>query len=460
MSPKGFLHFIELNAVKYADLLKNGIVKCRDFTDDTIVNILKNSGVDAKEFPPEIRAELICRKFIPPDSSWESFSPDMLINILNVYPHAFENWHNWSWKSVSGAGSKAWCELLKNHPLYAKFCPQQVFDNLSFEERSNLASDAPILADRLNLNSLPFELQDELLFTNPELAGFFDFSENDPPGKLRMHIKHEECYTKETEAVDDLLTDLLPHLPRLSEITYQSQAVLGIFSQTRGKLLEMQIMDFLEKNYIPLSAISVAWNIIPQPVRPVSSLENLILSGSCQLIQSCMDGETLSRPDVLLTPEFAMLRKDIICLILKKAVSCELLKEALAILSQRRTSPELLALFKSARDFEKTQKRSAKEQSLINAVKSGEINIFRDLDGKTKVSCLSAEEALEIFSTCKSNAARNFFNNAITPMLRAFLIAELDKMTPDTEKNGLINRLLKPYWYDGDNENFVEFVSK
>ena len=52
-------------AEKYFELLKNGKVRCCDFTDETLSEVIQFAGESINQLPGSLQGELMYRKLIP-----------------------------------------------------------------------------------------------------------------------------------------------------------------------------------------------------------------------------------------------------------------------------------------------------------------------------------------------------------------------------------------------------------
>ena len=477
---------LEENSSKYIELLKNGKIRYSDFTSENLRELLGSGSIDPDTFPASLRGELMYRDLLSLDfkgldihtqlklllrdkwyglrpedigemlkDTWKAFSPDMLIRILKYHCTIYQNWPDWDWSAVDGAGTEAWCDLLSRHHCFADRCPEKIWKSFSPEESFDIAFNSPGLAARLDLNSLPLALQDLLLLERPELAGYFLVDGNEPPEKLFLRWDWENCYEKEYEAVLEFLNDLLPHLEESND--WQGEGFMGVFSGIRCDLFKTQFDDFLEKNYIPPTGVWLVREPLKAAVVPVNNLEAQILAHHPSLVGACMEEETLSRIDILLTPQFETLRQDMSSLVLLKAVSPELRRETLAALIEKGASENIIGLVKDACEFGKEFKCSAETEKLIQAVEDRKFDAFRNLKENVKADYMSVDKAREIFRNCDKTTVKNFFSHAITPMLRAYLITELDKEYSD-ERGALINIPLQTYWQEYSDDSFVEFI--
>ena len=475
-------------AKKYFEFLKNGMIECRDLTGETLSEVILFAGDEISQLSVTVRAELMYRKLIPLDLKgldieqqlklllrdewygftpdeigellkdiWKNFTPDMLLKLLRYHPTAFKQWPDWDWSAVADGTPEAWCFLLKRHYYYADHCPEEIWKRFSFEERCDLAAASPGLVTRLDLQSLPSQMQDAFLYENPLLAGCFNFAQDDPPGVLSLHFNYEMCYKKEVSATAEFLKKLLPYTYGHGMSAYNQ---LGIFSRTRGEVLQKEISSFLKKNHIPEISIYAEWNARPLPlVVPVDNLEARILLQSSRIVEACMEEEKLSRIDMLLTIEFETMRMDWVCLVLYKALSPELRRKAAAAMEKNGFSAEIIELVKSADLCGENRTRAKEEEQLLCALKAKDLSALNAAADRVYINALSVDEALKICRMLKASGVKKFFNRFLHPALRARLITELTEQESRREHIELVNILLRPYFREYLYEDFETFLA-
>ena len=100
--------------------------------------------------------------------------------------------------------------------------------------------------------------------------------------------------------------------------------------------------------------------------------------------------------------------------------------------------------------------RGKYEQLLLDAVNEREWAIADSLAENVQLQSLTLEEAESLRRRLPEKMMQKFFDKALSPVLRAYLLTELAKS--DTGNNGkLINILLAPFWKNPDDDDFCDF---
>ena len=71
-------------AKKYFELLKNGMIECRDLTGETLSEVILFAGEGISQLPVSVRAELMYRKLIPLDL--KGLDIEQQLKLLTVTP--------------------------------------------------------------------------------------------------------------------------------------------------------------------------------------------------------------------------------------------------------------------------------------------------------------------------------------------------------------------------------------
>ena len=474
------------NAAQYVELLKEGKVKCCDFTVDTLKMLLSLEGVDVEEFPLSVKKDLMLKQLIPADFrildaagqlelllrdewygsdseisaqlAWDEFSPDELLAVVTYNPGFLRYCPAYIRHKVAEAGKESWLECLMRHHSFAEYCPERIWESFTAKECFWLVFAKPGFAEKVNPASFSTKNCDEVLRKHPELAGHFDL-EN--PGELFFCGNLDNCSKKESELVAKFLVELLD-IPY--EEGYKMAAdgggLLGVYSRCRGELLKMQIKEFLQENDISELALDVDWQELPQPLfKPADNLEVQILK-HCKggIVQACFEDEKLSRPDVLWTDEFANLRDDIASLVLMKVLPEELRPLALAGAYENDCSLLLISQMETVFKFRnQPSERGKYEQLLLDAVNEREWAIADSLAENVQLQSLTLEEAESLRRRLPEKMMQKFFDKALSPVLRAYLLTELSESEGSGNQVGLINILLAPFWKALDDDTFCDF---
>ena len=64
-----------------------------------------------------------------------------------------------------------------------------------------------------------------------------------------------------------------------------------------------------------------------------------------------------------------------------------------------------------------------------------------------QLNALTVEEALDCARKLPEKLKQQFFDSSLSPMLRAYLLAELTEDDSSEEKIALVNVLLDPFWH-------------
>ena len=480
MNEKNTQYFSDEQKKEFAGLLKLGLAECRDFTDETLQEMIKDGFLSVNELPNNIKGNLMNRCIIPADFTcfepaeqlelllcdvWyglddpklgsqlkaEAYSADEMVLLLRHHPGVERYCAGWDWKKTASASSESWYKLLNRHCSYAQYCPEDVWKNFTSAERFSLASSQPGLAEKLELDTLPAEMRDVILRNNPELAGYFTFAENNPPGKLFFSRFLDNCNEQEAAEVGNFLANLLPDMSPEEgfEMADGGEGLLGIFPQSRGKVLEAQIRRFLLEKNISEIALNVYWRLLPQPLFfPRDNTEARIMQKhKSKIVQACFEDKPLSRVDVLLTEEFQTLRRDIRCLVLRKALPPELREFAVYALTENGANADLINEAKEVFSFkENDEEFSSKALDLLEAIVKDDIETVKKLVPETTIPYLSADEALDIFYVLPGAEGQIFFDECINDVLRAYLITELLAKKQTNDVVALLNILLQTYW--------------
>ncbi len=476
------------NAARYVELLKEGKVKSCDFTTENLKMLLSHEEVNVEDFPLSVKKDLMLKQLIPADFrsldasgqlelllcdkwygsdseisaqlAWDEFSPDELVSVVKYHPGYQRYCPADIWKKVADAGKKVWLTCLVRHHSFAEYCPERVWKSFTVQERFHLVLAKPGFAGKLDVSDFSRDMCDILLRRHPELAGHFDLEK---PGELFFFGNLDNCSKKESELVANFLIELLD-IPFAEgfEMASDGGGLLGIYSCHRGELLKMQIKEFLQDNDISNLALDIDWKELPQPLfKPADNLEVQILK-HCKggIVQACFEDEKLSRPDVLWTAEFANLRNDIGYLVLMKALPEEFHSSALAGAFAEDCSCFLISQMENVFKFRnQPSERGKYEQLLLDAVNEREWTIANSLAESVQLQSLTLEEAESLRRRLPEKMMQKFFDKALSPVLRAYLLTELAES--DTGNNGkLINILLTPFWKNPDDDDFCDFQAE
>ena len=474
------------NAAQYIELLKEEKVKCCDFSAETLKKLLSLDGVDVEDFPLSVKKDLMLKQLIPADFrsldaagqlelllcdkwygsdseisaqlKWDEFSPDELVSVVKHHP-GFQRYCPVNiWEKVSEAGKNVWLACLTRHHSFAEYCPERIWESFTVKERFHLILAKPGFAGKLDVSDFSRDMCDILLRRHPELAGYFDLEK---PGKLFFCGNLDNCSKKESEQVANFLVELLD-IPFAEgfEMAADGGGLLGIYSCHRGELLKMQIKEFLQNNDISELALDIDWKELPQPLfKPVDNLEVQILK-HCKggIVQACLEDEILSRPDVLWTSEFANLHYDIGCLVLMKALPEEFHASALAGAYEEDCSILHISQMENVFKFKnQPSERGKYEQLLLDAVNEREWNIVKSLAESVQLQSLTVKEADNLRRRLPEKMMQKFFDKALSPVLRAYLLTELSESEGSGNQVGLINILLAPFWKALDDDTFCDF---
>lgn len=339
-----------------------------------------------------------------------------------------------------------WITLLEQHHSYIKKCPGEIIARFDADETGRLACAQPVLATQLNLNSLSKEQQDKLLQKHPALAVFFTFTQNDPPGKLVLSHFLDNCNEEEIKIAAPFLANLFPFLTleETTQMADEGDGLLGVFTQTKGVALQTQINSFLKEKKISPAALEALWKPMQLPLfKPVDNLEIQILEKHTgKITEACMEEEKLSRPDIIWHQAFADLPQEVEDLILLKAASPALRQKALEKMMEEDAPFIMIEHLKAVCSFA-PQPHSKHEEFLLEAVDDKEFKVVDALAGVVSFNFLSVDEVIHIFRTLPDKLAQKFFDKAIPPLLRAYLLTELSgpDHTPETVK--IVNMLLR-----------------
>lgn len=471
--------WLQSEGEKYLELLKRGQVECRDFSGETLKQLLalKENYVD--DFPASVKGELMYRKLIPADfrslelpellkmliqdewygltskeigeqlqSRWREFSPDMLLRIIKHHPTIFHSWPDWEWNCTESGSTAAWGYLLERHHGFIAHCPVKVLAAFTPEERCKLALSSPGLAAHLDLDLLPSEMRDLLLRKKPELAGHFTFAPDDPPGKLIVDSYLDNCNAEESKIAGKFLAGLFPELTEEEAVKMADagEGMLGVFTRQRGELLQKEINDFLQANKISVLALEARWNPLETPLFvPVDNLEAQILEGATwRIIQGCLDGEKLSRSDILRTGSFCHLKEELRALVLMKAILPELRLQAIGELTAEDAPGNLIEELKAACALGNGPAAyNNYEKILLDAAAEKDFKIVKALSGTVCFQFLAVDEVLKIYRDLPEKTVQKFFDLSLSPLLRGYLLAELSEGESTSEKIDVINMLLE-----------------
>ena len=466
------------NALQFIELLKEGKVFCRDFTEDRLKALLAVDGVDPEEFPQFLKKDLMLRKLIPADFraldaegqlelllrkdwfgsdpevaaqlAWEKFSPDELVLLMTFHPGLQRYCPEDVWTKTAGADKKAWFECLRKHHRFAGYCPEEFWKNLSSGEVFRLALAQPGLAAKMDLSVLSSDNRDALLRKHPELAGWFDLEK---VALLFFCGNRDSCDEEECGQIGRFLEKMLG-IPakEASGMAAEGDALLGVYSHVRAQLLKMQINKFLDDNCI--SDLTAEIMPFERLLKPENNLEVQILKKNVfGIVTACMEGEQLVNPAVMLNSEYFMFNQcyAVCCLLLMKAVDDleKMDRELLRFACEFGCSylPASLRIKRDLKLLKNPEMRSKYEQLLLDAVEDKQWQIVSSLAGSVQLNALTVEEALDCARKLPEKLKQQFFDSSLSPMLRAYLLAELTVDDSSEEKIALVNVLLDPFWH-------------
>ena len=320
------------------------------------------------------------------------------------------------------------------------------------------------------LNALSVEKREALLRKKPGLAGYFVFEKADPPGTLSLGHFLDNCSDEEIRIAASYLSGLFPDLSyeEAARMADEGDGLLGIFPQERGLELARQINHTLEAKGVSTAALEACWQPLVLPLFvPVDNLEAQILENCTgQIVEACMEDEVLSRPDILDTDAFGLLRQDVQDLVLMKALPPEMRQAAVDLLIDEEASFLLIEHVKAACKFGTIPAEHSKyEKILLEAVADKEFKVVEALTRAVCFKFLSVEEVLGIYRALPGELAQKFFDRTILPLQRGYLLAELTGPDCTSETVEVVNMLLQVFWHpersacDSFEDDWVTFRS-